>query len=47
DIPADDITTDLLLDELLEEDYSILDAAQTAAKKKRRDLKNAADPSGK
>ncbi|EPE3084926.1 hypothetical protein ACSHFC_004021, partial [Morganella morganii] len=47
DIPADDITTDLLLDELLEEDYSILDAAQTAAKKKRRDLKNVADPSGK
>lgn len=47
DIPADDITTDLLLDELLEEDYSILDAAQTAAKKKRRELKNAADPSGK
>ena len=47
DIPADDITTDLLLDELLEEDYSILDAAQTAAKKKRRELKNAAETSGK
>lgn len=47
DIPPDEITTDLLLDELLEEDYSILDAAQTAAKKKRRELRSAAEPSGK
>lgn len=47
DIPPEDITTELLMNELLEEDYSILDAAQTDAKKKRIELRSAAEPSGK